>query len=123
MKSLLSLFIATVLFTVAANAQDTLQQQYVGKYKFAAGSPVTEVEVVLQDGVLTMHSAAGSSVLRFEKTDQYTIVAFNGLALFTRNQVGKVAGVHIEAMGYVMDGTKEEEFAIAKLWMNRLLLR
>jgi hypothetical protein len=120
MKYVFSLMIGLVFFTVASQAQDTLQQ-YIGKYKFPAGGPVAEVEVVLQDGVLMMNSTAGASPMRWEKNDEFTLTAINGIAVFTRTPERKISGVHIEAMGYVMDGTKEGDPAIAKLWGNKLV--
>jgi hypothetical protein len=104
--TLLSAFVFCL--SVSALAQQDTLQQYAGKYKFPEGSPVTEVEVVYADGALSMNSAAGSSALRFEKGDEFTIVSFNGTAVFTRNADKKIIGVHVEVMGTVLDGTKEE---------------
>jgi NADH:ubiquinone oxidoreductase subunit D len=118
MKYLLSLCLGLLLCSAAAKAQDTLQQ-YTGKYKFPAGSVVADVEVTQGENGLVMASSAGSSPLRHEKGDEFTITAFSGLALFTRNAQGKIAGVHIEAMGYVMDGTKEDAPAFA--WQRQRL--
>jgi hypothetical protein len=117
MKYVFSLVMGLVLFTIAAQAQDTLQQ-YTGKYKFPSGGPVAEVEVVMQEGVLVMNSTAGASPMRHEKNDEFTLTAINGIAVFTRSPERKISGVHIEAMGYVMDGTKEGDPAIAKPWGN-----
>jgi hypothetical protein len=118
MKYVFSLILGLAFFTVAAQAQDTLQQ-YTGKYKFPAGGPVAEVEVVLQDGVLVMNSTAGASPMTLVKNDEFTLTAINGIAVFNRSPERKIIGVHIEAMGYVMDGTKEGDPSIAKLWANR----
>ena len=86
--------------------QDTLQQ-YTGKYKFPEGSIIAEVEVLLNDGVLVMNSSAGSSALRVDREDDFSITAFNGSATFKRNNDKKIIGVHIEALGYTLDGTRE----------------
>lgn len=120
MKYVFSLIVGLAFFTVAAQAQDTLQQ-YTGKYKFAAGSPVADVEVVLQDGALIMNSTAGASPMTLVKNDEFTLTAVNGIAIFNRSPERKIIGVHIEAMGYVMDGTKEGDPAIAKPWANKLV--
>jgi hypothetical protein len=108
MKFSVTLFALIFCLSFAGFAQQDTLQQYTGKYKFPAGSVITEAEVVYADGVLTVNSSAGASPLRFEKDDQFTIVNFDGTAIFTRNAQRKIAGVHIEAMGYVMDGTKDE---------------
>jgi hypothetical protein len=108
MKFFTALCFFTFCFSVAAFSQTDTLQQYTGKYKFPEGSVVTEVEVIYKDGALSMTSAAGSSALRFEKDDLFTIVSFDGTAVFTRNAQRQISGVHVEAMGYVMDGTKDE---------------
>ncbi len=108
MKFITTICLFIFCFGAASFAQTDTLQQYAGKYKFPEGSVVAEVEVMYKDGALTMTSSAGSSVLRFEKDDQFTIVSFDGIAVFTRNAQRKVAGIHIEAMGYLLDGTKDE---------------
>lgn len=114
MKYVFTLIIGLCWGATATFAQDTLQQ-YTGKYKFADGSPVAEVTVTLADGALTMNSAAGASPLKHESGDLFTITAFNGTAAFVRNAERKISGVHVEAMGYVMDGTKDDSgFALMR---------
>lgn len=108
MKFITTICLLIFCFSASSFAQTDTLQQYAGKYKFPEGSVVAEVEVIYKDGALSMTSPAGSSELRFEKDDQFTIVSFDGTAVFTRNAQSKITGVHIEAMGYVMDGTKEE---------------
>ncbi|MDP1972857.1 MAG: hypothetical protein Q8J87_07775, partial [Sediminibacterium sp.] len=71
------------------------------------GSPVAEVTVVLENGVLMMNSQAGSSTLEKSAEDVYVITQFQGTAKFTRNENKKVIGVTILAMGYELVGTKE----------------
>ena len=100
---LLLSFIAAV---VSANASDTLSN-YVEKYIFPDGSPVPEVEVVLSGEALSMTSVAGNSTLTKLGIDTFQIVEFSGTAVFKRSDDGKVNTVHIEAMGYVMDGQKQ----------------
>ena len=100
---LLLSFIAAV---VSANASDTLSN-YIGKYIFPDGSPVPEVEVVLSGEALSMTSVAGNSTLTKLGIDTFQIVEFSGTAVFKHSDDGKVNAVHIEAMGYVMDGQKQ----------------
>ncbi len=103
-KLILFLFISAI--TSSVNAQDSLQN-YTGKYVFADGSPVPSVEVTLTDGALTMGSAAGNSSLTRINVDTFQIVEFSGTAIFKRDDNKIVNAVHIEAMGYVLDGKKE----------------
>ncbi len=101
----LSLFIA-VCFSL--KAQDSLQQ-YVAKYKFPDGSAVTEVTVALENGILMVNSAMGNAALEKTTTfDQFTILAYNGTVIFTRNETKKVTGIKIEVMNISLEGTREE---------------
>jgi len=88
------------------NAQDTTLKEFTGKYVFPEGSVVPDVDVVLQDGALSMTSAAGSSSLVKLGVDSFQIVEFSGTAVFRRGEDKKVNLVHIDAMGYILDGTK-----------------
>ncbi|MBC7904395.1 MAG: hypothetical protein H7Y27_13290 [Gemmatimonadaceae bacterium] len=107
MKKLLFIC-AMVIVSAAALAQDSTKTIYLGKYKFPAGSVVTEVDVTLVDGNLTMVSTAGTSSLELIKGDTFTVVSFQGIAVFKRDSTGKkITGVHIDAAGYVLDGEKE----------------
>jgi len=117
MKSLLFSLIV-LLIAVAAHAQDSTQQQFVGKYKFPEGSAVPEVNVTIESGTLMMSSTAGTSSLQLVKGDTFSIISFNGIAVFKRNEGNKVVGVHIDASGYVLDGVKETA-GIAISAMNR----
>ena len=103
----LSLFVMSFMFI--ANAQQSTLQQYTGKYKFPDGSVVTEITVTIEGGVLTSNSSAGTSVLEKLGIDTFSIVSFQGTAVFTRDANKKVNGVVVDAMGYHLEGTKEIE--------------
>jgi hypothetical protein len=108
MKKMFLFAFMLVGFLSATNAQtDTTVNQLIGKYKFTEGSPVSEVTVVLENGVLMMNSQAGSSTLEKSAEDVYVITQFQGTAKFTRDENKKVIGVTILAMGYELVGTKE----------------
>jgi hypothetical protein len=109
MKQFKIIFTLVLLFTaVLAVAQDsTARKELVGKYKFPAGSVVEEVIVMQDNGILMMNSTAGTSSLELVKGDTFNIVNFNGIAVFKRNEMKKVTGVHIDASGYVLDGIKD----------------
>ena len=100
-------------FFFAANAQtDTLLQQYTGKYVFPDGSPVKEIGVVIQEGILTATSVMGNSELRKTETkDVFEIVSFAGTATFKRNGENKVNGLQIQVQDVNMEGSKTEEGA------------
>jgi hypothetical protein len=127
---LLSLFI---LACCTLKAQDSLQL-YVGKYKFPEGSVVAEISVILEDGKLSLNSAMGNAALEKTGEDQFSITQYGGTATFTRNQLKKITGIHIEAMGAILDGNKEEtkslfkksetpmRFPIPKMPMENILL-
>jgi len=111
MKKILLFAFMLVGFASVSNAQtapsDTTVNQLLGKYKFGEGSPVPEVTVALEGGVLMMNSSAGASTLVKTGEDVYTITQFQGTAKFTRDENKKVTGVTISAMGYELVGTKE----------------
>lgn len=117
MKKILLFAFMLVGFVSASNSQsaptDTTVNQLLGKYKFAEGSPVAEVTVVLENGVLMMNSQAGSSTLEKSAEDVYVITQFQGTAKFTRDENKKVIGVTILAMGYELVGTKEPVSTVA----------
>jgi hypothetical protein len=111
MKKILLFAFMLVGFATASSAQttpsDSTVNQLLGKYKFGEGSPVAEVNVVLENGVLMMNSSAGASTLEKTAEDVYVITQFQGTAKFTRDENKKVIGVTILAMGYELVGKKE----------------
>jgi hypothetical protein len=107
MKKLL-FFLLVLLGVFAASAQTDSLQQYAGKYKFPEGSPVTEVGIVLENGVLMATSVMGNSELRKIEGDVFEIVSFGGTATFRRNQDNKVVGLSIEVQDVRMEGTRTE---------------
>lgn len=127
MKKMLLFFFFSVGMVVMAQAQqappakDSTLQHYVGKYKFPDGSVVAEVTVALVDGALEMSSSAGTSALeKQEAEDLYTIVQFQGTAKFVRDANKKVIGVSINAMGYLLEGTKSDAIALnRKNYLNQ----
>ena len=62
---------------VTANAQTDSLQQYTGKYTFPDGSPVAEISVTVDNGILMASSAMGSTEFKPTSTaDVYEVVAF-----------------------------------------------
>ena len=111
-KIILSVFAS--LFIIVINAQTAPKaplEDFVGKYVFPDGSVVPEVDVILSGNALSMTSTAGTSALTEMGIDSFQIVEFSGIAVFKRGDDKKVNGVHIEAMGYVLDGQKKSSGA------------
>lgn len=103
-----SIVLAITVFTASAQ-QDTTLQQYAGKFKFADGGPVSEITFTVENGSLVASSSAGNATLVKEGDDVFSIPSFSGKAKFTRGEDKKVKGVTIEAMGLVLEGTKQSE--------------
>ncbi|TAF53234.1 MAG: DUF3471 domain-containing protein [Sphingobacteriia bacterium] len=121
MKKILFFFALAIGLSLGAAAQaDTTLNAYLGKYKFPEGSVVSEVVVALEAGGLTMGSSAGTSTLVKVETDVFTITQFQGTATFKRDENKKVVGVTINAMGYLLEGTRSEGLAG---WVFRPLLK
>lgn len=115
MKQFFLTFFVILVFS-AVNAQTDSLQQYTGKYMFPEGSPVTEIGVVLENGLLTATSAMGNSELKNTDTkDVFEVVAYGGIATFKRSTEGKVNGVQIQVQDVNMEGTKTEGLAYAEL--------
>lgn len=112
-KITLSIFAS--LFIIAINAQEPSPkpplEDFVGRYVFPDGSVVPDVTVALSGEALTMTSTAGTSALTELGRDSFSIVEFNGTAVFKRGDNKKVNAVHIEAAGYVLDGQKQDNGA------------
>ena len=118
------LTLCVLLVFSAVNAQTDSLQQYTGKYIFPEGSPVTEIGVVLENGLLTATSAMGNSELKNTDTkDEFEVVAYGGIATFKRSAEGKVNGVQIQVQDVNMEGTKTEGLAYAELKVMLPVLR
>jgi hypothetical protein len=89
--------------------QDSVLQQYTGKYSFPEGSVIREAKVTIENGALIMTSSAGASALEKQSEDLYNVVQFRGTAKFNRDANRKVIGVSVDAMGYRLEGTKVED--------------
>lgn len=111
MRKLFLFFFVTISFSLLqaqSPAVDSLKE-YTGKYKFPDGSPVAEVTLTIENGVLFGSSAMGSSEFRRIEKDVFEVVAYSGTATFKRNDQSKVNGVKIEVEDIVLEGTKSED--------------
>ncbi|MDZ4795456.1 MAG: hypothetical protein SGI83_14340 [Bacteroidota bacterium] len=112
-KTFLSLFLLFVVFVVQAQT-DSLQK-YTGKYKFPDGSPVTEIIVSVDNGLLMASSAMGSTEFKPTSTvDVFEVVAYGGTATFKRKEE-KVVSLQILVGDVNMEGTKTEDLSIVSL--------
>ncbi len=105
-KIFFSLFVLFCFLSV--NAQTDSLQQYTGKYKFPDGSPVTEITMTVDNGLLMASSAMGSTEFKPTSTvDVFEVVAYGGTATFRRKE-GKVTGVQILVGDINIEGEKTE---------------
>ena len=107
-----------VLFSfLSINAQnDSTMQKYTGKYKFPDGSPVTEINVTIESGILTATSAMGTTELKKTGTENvFEIVVYGGTATFKKDTEGKITGVQIVVGDLNMEGVKAEEHLMTNL--------
>lgn len=105
MKTLAALLM--LFLSVAATAQDSTLKEYVGKYSFPEGSPVTAAEVMLNGSELSVTSSAGASILEKRGKDTFYLQAFDGLVFFLRNTEGKISGLKVDVQGNVFEGKKD----------------
>lgn len=107
MQKLFLSFLFVVLTATAFSQTDSLEQ-YTGKYKFPDGSPVAEIGVVLESGILTATSVMGNSELRkTDNKDVFEIVAYAGTATFRRSDDGKIKTMRVQVQDVDMEGVKE----------------
>jgi hypothetical protein len=106
MKKMLLMSIVCLGIFVSVQAQDSPLKEYIGKYIFAEGSPVTEVVLTIQDSVLVSSSAVGSFPLEKKGVDTFYLAAYDALVVFKRDGNNVVAGVGINVQGAELIGTK-----------------
>lgn len=124
MKKFILSILVLVSFVAVNAQQDTTLQKYIGKYKFPDGSPVTEINVTIENGVLTATSAMGSTELKKTETEHvFEVVVYSGLATFKKNTEGKINGVQIVVGDMTLDGTKVESSSLMiKQEINRSII-
>jgi len=91
----------------------------MGKYKFPDGSEVTEIRIVVENGVLWAKSDKGDSELKRIEKDSFEVVTYTGTATFKRDEKGKVNVLHIAVGDLIMDGTRSEEYNLAEVIKRR----
>ena len=122
------LLVCAMVSLVLLKAQDTTLNAYAGTYTFPEGSPVTTVDVKVENGSLMASSTAGSSPLERISKDTFNLVTYNGKVYFSRDSSQKVNGMKIEVEDTVMEGKKEAigfasiNYSKYSLWQRKDLL-
>ena len=106
MKKMLLMGIVFLGIFVTVQAQDSPLKEYLGKYTFAEGSPVTEVVLTVQDSVLVSTSSVGAFPLEKKGVDTFYLAAYDALVIFKRDGNNVVTGVGINVQGMELIGTK-----------------
>ena len=107
-KILFSLLVLLAVSSVNAQTDSTLQE-YTGKFKFQDGSPVTEINIVIENGILSANSAIGNSELKKTDTkDVFDIVSYSGVATLKRNAEGKITSLRVQVQDIDMEGAKSD---------------
>ena len=113
MKKVFTLAACLFFLSFAASAHDSAYYSgYYGKYIFAEGSPVAEVEVIWLDNMLNITSAMGNATIEQTSVDSFKMDYMDGLVIFSRDSAtGKISGLSIFVQGMEMVAKKEEASA------------
>jgi len=128
MKKILLMGIVFLGIFVSVQAQDSPLKEYLGKYTFAEGSPVTEVVLTVQDSVLVSTSSVGAFPLEKKGVDTFYLAAYDALVIFKRDGNNVVTGVGINVQGMELIGTKAAASSALKqdfyfedqIWVDKL---
>jgi hypothetical protein len=122
MKKLMLILVVMIGFMTVSNAQTSPLKEYLGKYVFAAGSPVAEVTVTAEDSSLVINSAMGSTTLEKKGVDTFYLAAYDALVVFKRAADKNVESVSIAVQGMELVGKKEVAAAAAATKEKKLAL-
>ncbi len=126
MKKIFLMAVILMGVMATANAQTSSLKDYLGKYVFPEGSPVTEVTLTAEDTVLTINSAMGSTPLEKKGVDTFYLSAYDAPIIFKRGADNSVETLTIIVQGMELTAKrtattyaiKEEDF-YAKVWANK----
>ncbi len=113
MKKFILSIVVILGFMTVVNAQTSPFKDYLGKYVFAAGSPVPEVTLTEEKDALVINSAMGSTPLEKKGVDTFYLAAYDALVIFKRSADKGVESVSIAVQGMELVGTKESASSIA----------
>ena len=126
MKKILLMAVILVGVMASANAQTSPLKDYLGKYVFPEGSPVTEVTITAEDTVLTINSAMGSTPLEKKGVDTFYLAAYDAPIIFKRAADNAVETLTIIVQGMELTAKRaaasyaiKEEDLYAKVWANK----
>ena len=127
MKKISLMFVVMLGIMTAVHAQTSPLKDYLGKYVFAAGSPVAEVTLTEEKEGLVINSAMGSTPLEKKGTDTFYLAAYDALVIFKRSANKEVESISINVQGMELTGTKEagatankEEDFHYQLWAEKV---
>lgn len=106
MKKLSLMLVVMLGIMTAVNAQTSPLKDYLGKYVFAAGSPLAEAMVEVEDTTLKVSSAMGSFTLEKKGVDTFYLSAYDAYVIFKRTSSNEVESVSISVQGMELVGTK-----------------
>ena len=107
MKKLMLMLVVMLGVMTVVNAQTSPLKDYLGKYVFAAGSPIAESIVEVEDNTLKVSTAMGSFILEKKGVDTFYLAAYDALVIFKRTASKEVESVSISVQGNDLVGTKE----------------
>jgi hypothetical protein len=91
---------------LSVHAQTSSLKEYFGKYTFAEGSPVAEVNITVEDTVLTINSAMGATGLQKKGIDTFYLAAYDAPVVFKRDANNVVVSISILVQGMELIGKK-----------------
>ena len=106
MKKILLMAVILMGVMATANAQTSSLKDYLGKYVFPEGSPVTEVTLTVEDTVLTINSAMGATALEKKGVDTFYLAAYDAPIIFKRGADNSVETLTIIVQGMELTAKK-----------------
>ena len=107
MKKVLFLAVLCMSAIFTVSAQESPLKAYIGKYVFAAGSPVAEVTITVEDSSLMLNSAMGSTAIEKKAIDTFYLAQYDASVIFRRGTDKAVVEVAILVQGMELVGKKE----------------
>ena len=107
MKKILCLVVLCMSAIFTVSAQESPLKAYLGKYVFAAGSPVAEVTITIEDSSLMINSAMGSTPIEKKGVDTFYLAQYDANVIFKRGADKSVIELSINVQGMELVGKKE----------------
>jgi len=106
MKKIILMAVILMGVFASVNAQTSNLKDYLGKYVFPEGSPVTEVTLTIEDTVLTINSAMGATALEKKGVDTFYLAAYDAPIIFKRGSNNSVETLTIIVQGMELTAQK-----------------